>query len=258
MCLTPFFDTMQDMDKTHVKRVGITGSAGNIGSTLQKGLCDKYDLCLYDMRDARPVCKAFFKKIDFAQRGQLDGVFNGLDALIHLAGNPHPDAPRAQTYRNNFEATSYVFEEARKAGVRKIVYASSNFYHEAAIAQILDGSMRQKITLDMAPSPISLYGESKVYGESLGRHLAYLGMQFVALRIGWTVPQDDPSLYGGAYMRAVFCSKRDLVTAFDRALQVQTTFMPAFVTSNNTHNVFDLAETKRTLGFEPQDNAENY
>jgi len=249
---------MLDMDKTRVKKVVITGSAGNIGSTLQKGLCDKYDLCLYDMRDVKPVCKAIFKKIDFAQRGQLDGVFNGLDALIHLAGNPHPDAPRAQTYRNNFEATSYVFEEARKAGVRKIVYASSNFYHEAAIAQILDGSMRQKITLDMAPSPISLYGESKVYGESLGRHLAYLGMQFVALRIGWTVPQDDPSLYGGAYMRAVFCSKRDLVTAFDRALQVQTTFMPAFVTSNNTHNVFDLAETKRTLGFEPQDNAENY
>lgn len=248
------------MDKTHthIKKVGITGSAGNIGSTLQKGLCEKYDLCLYDVRDARPICPAFFKKIDFAQRSQLDGVFNGLDALIHLAGNPHPDAPRAQTLRNNFEATSYVFEEARKAGVKKIVYASSNFYHEAAIGRILDGSMRGRITLDMAPSPISLYGESKVYGESLGRHLAYLGMQFAALRIGWTVPQDNPKMYWGDYMRAVFCSKRDLVQAFDKALQAQAAFLPAFVTSNNTHNVFDLAETRKTLGFDPQDNAEDY
>lgn len=247
-----------DRSHSHVKKVGITGSSGNIGSTLQKGLCDKYHLHLFDLRDAKPLCNAPFKKVDFAVRSQVAGIFDGLDAVIHLAGNPHPDAPRSQTYRNNFEATSYVFEEARKAGVKKIVYASSNFYHEAAISQVLDGSAREKITLDMAPSPISLYGESKVFGENLGRHLAYVGMQFVALRIGWTVPQDNPALYGGAYMRAVFCSKRDLVQAFDKALEIDTTFLPAFATSNNTHNVFDLAETRRTLGFNPQDNAEDY
>ena len=165
------------MDKhtAPIKKVGITGSAGNIGSTLQKGLCDKYSLSLYDVRDTKPLVKATFKKVDFAQRSQLDGIFNGLDALIHLAGNPHPDAPRSQTYKNNFEATSYVFEEARKAGVKKIVYASSNFYHEAAISQVLQGASRDRITLDMAPSPISLYGESKVFGESLGRHLVVSG-----------------------------------------------------------------------------------
>jgi nucleoside-diphosphate-sugar epimerase len=248
------------MEKTHtqIKKVGITGSAGNIGSTLQKGLCEKYSLSLYDVRDTKPLCKAPFTKVDFAQRSQLNGIFNGLDALIHLAGNPHPDAPRSQTYKNNFEATSYIFEEARKAGVKRIVYASSNFYHEAAISQILQGASRGRITLDMAPSPISLYGESKVYGESLGRHLAYLGMQFVALRIGWTIPQDNPAVYGGDYMRAVFCSKRDLVQAFDKALEIETTFLAAFATSNNTNNVFDLTETKKTLGFNPQDNSSNY
>jgi nucleoside-diphosphate-sugar epimerase len=247
-----------DKARAQIKKVGITGAAGNIGSTLQKGLCEKYDLCLYDARDAKPLCKAQFKKIDFAERKQLDGAFDELDALIHLAGNPRPDAPRHQTYRNNFEATSYVFEEALQAGVKKIVYASSNFYHEAAISQILQGVSRDQITLDMPPSPISLYGESKVFGESLGRHLAYLGMQFVALRIGWTIPQDNPAVYGGDYMQAIFCSKRDLVQAFDKALEIETTFLPAFVTSNNTHNVFDLTETRKSLGFNPQDNSENY
>jgi hypothetical protein len=83
-------------------------------------------------------------------------------------------------------------------------------------------------------------------------------MQFVALRIGWTVPQDNPALYGGDYMRAVFCSKRDLVQAFDKALGIETSFMAAFATSNNTHNVFDLAETEKLLGFKPLDNAERY
>jgi nucleoside-diphosphate-sugar epimerase len=247
------------MDKTlAIKKVGITGSSGNIGSTLQQGLCDKYELSLFDIKEAKLLCSAHFKKVDFAEPGQVSGIFNGLDALIHLAGNPRPDAPRQQTYRNNFAATSYVFEEARRAGVKKIVYASSNFYHEAAIGQLLQGDATERITLDFPPSPICLYGESKVFGESLGRHLAYLGMQFVALRIGWTVPQDNPAMYGGDYMRAVFCSKRDLVQAFDKALEINTEFLAAFVTSNNTRNVFDLAETRRKLGFLPQDNADTY
>jgi len=247
------------MAKTHsIHTVGITGAAGNIGQTLQKGLCDKYALSLFDIRQTSLVPDAPFRKVDFAERGQLNGIFNKLDALIHLAGNPRPDAPAHDTYRNNFQATSFVFDEAQRAGIKKIVYASSNFYHEAAIQEALASRARGRITLDMAPSPICLYGESKVFGESLGRHLAYLGMQFVALRIGWTVPQDNPALYGGDYMRAVFCSKRDLVQAFDKALQVETDFMAAFATSNNTRNVFDLSETRKKLGFAPQDNSENY
>ncbi len=150
------------------------------------------------------------------------------------------------------------FEEARRAGVKKIVYASSNFYHEIAISEALQGTLRQKITLDMPPSPMCLYGESKVFGENLGRHLSYCGMQFVALRIGWTVPQDNPKAYGGNYMRAVFCSKRDLVQAFSKALEVDTNFLAAFAISDNSRAVFDLTETKEKLGFHPQDNAENY
>ncbi len=243
---------------SHIHTVGITGSSGNIGTTLQKGLCSKYKLRLFDLKQSSPVCDAPFTKKDFADKEALNGTFDGLDAVIHLAGNPRPDAPRQSTYRNNFEATSYVFEEARKAGVKKIVYASSNFYHEAEIGRILDGSSDRLITLDMPPSPICLYGESKVFGESLGRHLSYFGMKFAALRIGWTVPQDNPAIYGGNYMRAVFCSKRDLVQAFDKALEVNASFLAAFVTSANSRNVFDLAETSKILGYVPQDNAENY
>jgi NAD+ dependent glucose-6-phosphate dehydrogenase len=248
------------METTHskIKKVGITGSSGNIGTTLQKGLAEKYQLSLFDLKPPSSLGDVKYTKVDFGVKSEVDGIFNGLDALIHLAGNPRPDAPRAQTFRNNFLATSLVFEEARAAGVKKIVYASSNFYHEAAIGEILRGDSRQKITLDMPPSPICLYGESKVFGEALGRHLSYFGMQFVALRIGWTVPQDNPALYGGDYMAAVFCSKRDLVQAFDQALEIKTTFLPAFVTSNNTKNVFDLAETRKLLDFQPQDNADSY
>ncbi len=241
-----------------INKVGITGAAGNIGTTLQQGLGEHYDLSLYDMKKESVTHDHRSIHIDLTKRNDLRGIFDGLDALVHLAGNPSPNAPRAQTFQNNFAATSFVFEEARRAGVRKIVYASSNFYHEAAIGEALRSTGAPLITLDMPPSPLCLYGESKVYGENLGRHLSYLGTQFVALRIGWTVPQDNPALYGGDYMRAVFCSKRDLTQAFSKALEVNTDFLAAFAVSDNSRGVFDLAETKRKLGFVPQDNAEDY
>jgi hypothetical protein len=72
------------------------------------------------------------------------------------------------------------------------------------------------------------------------------------------VPQDNPALYGGDYMRAVFCSHRDLVQAFTRAIEIDTDYLVAFAVSNNTHNVFDMRETRKKLGFSPQDNAEDY
>ena len=241
-----------------MKKIGITGAAGNIGTTLQKGLSAEYDLVLYDLNDFRTPFGGKCIKVDFGERAQLQGVFDGLDALIHLAGDPRPNAPRQSTLRNNFVATSYVFEEAKQAGIAKVVFASSNFYHEGEIQEALQGRVGPKITLDSAPSPRTLYGESKVFAESVGRHLSHLGIQFVALRIGWTVPEDNPALYGGAYMRAVFCSQRDLIQAFGKALDIDTDFLAAFAVSNNSRGVFDLTETEKRLGYVPQDNAENY
>ena len=217
-----------------------------------------YKLSLYDIKKVTTTPPHASITLDCADKENLTGAFDGLDALIHLAGNPHPNAPEHLTMRNNFLSTSYCFDEALRAGVKKIVFASSNFYHEGDIARFLNGETQKRITLDRHPSPLSLYGESKVYGENLGRHLSYLRIQFVALRIGWTVPHDNPALVGGSYMRAVFCSKRDLITVFTRAIEVETQFLAAFAVSDNSRGVFDLAQTKKLLGFIPQDNAENY
>ena len=241
-----------------IKTVGITGASGNIGTTLSDGLAEKYQLTLYDIREAPKSAKGRFMKVDCAKREELKGSFEGLDAIIHLAGDPRPNAPRQLTLRNNFVGTSYVFEEAMRAGIKKIVYASSNFYHEGSIREALTGQLKKRITLDMPPTPQSLYGQSKVFGETIGLHLSYLGVQFAALRIGWTVPEDNPAVYASDYMQAVFISKRDLVQAFDKALNIDTDFLVAFAVSDNDSGVFDLTETKAKLGFRPQDNSEKY
>jgi NAD+ dependent glucose-6-phosphate dehydrogenase len=239
-------------------KVGITGAGGNLGTTLVRGLRDKFDLKLFD-RIALPDWKDIdCVKLDLADPAQLQGAFDGLDAIIHLAGNPSPAARRADTVRNNFVATSFVFEQAKNAKVSKIVFASSNFYHQRDIVTALRSEHPSLIRLDASPSPDCAYAESKVYGENLGFHYSCFGIDFVALRIGWTVPEDTPVPYDSPYMRAMFCSKRDLVQAFEKSLQSREKFLGAFVISNNDAKVFDLTETTSRLDFHPQDNAARF
>ncbi|MBN2382724.1 NAD(P)-dependent oxidoreductase [bacterium] len=240
-----------------IQRVGITGAAGNIGSTLRACLEKSYTLELYDrvpIRNTRHPSKV----IDFSIKDQVSGAFDGLDVLIHLAGNPSPAAPASDTIRNNFLATSLVFEEARTAHLKKVIFASSNFYHEGDIVAMMQGNRTELITLDTNPTPLSMYGKSKLFGEQLGLHLAHLGISFAALRIGWTVPQDSPLPYDSPYMRAMFCSKRDLCQIVLNAIDFDKPFVIGFGISNNTTRVFDLYETTKKLGFHPQDNSADY
>ena len=65
------------------------------------------------------------------------------------------------------------------------------------------------LTLDDPPYPDSLYAVSKLFGENLGRYLVTTAnIQFVGLRIGRLVPEDDASIKRGTlsedYLRAMF------------------------------------------------------
>ncbi len=240
-----------------IEKVGITGAAGNIGSTLIKGLENSYTLSLYDIHSIQSN-RHSTQRVDFAESEELKGLFDGLDALIHLAGNPDPSASYEETYRNNFVATSLLFEEAKRSNIKKIVFASSNFYHQGDIGKVLQGKKRKPIYLEDNPTPLSTYGKSKLFGEQLGENLSHLGISFTALRIGWTIPEDTPRYYDTPYMRAMFCSHRDLVTAFKKALQSSTPFTLGFAISNNSSKIFDLKGTKEQIGFIPEDNSSNY
>jgi len=239
-------------------KIGITGSEGNVGTTLVKGLAPHHELVLFDRKQQAKTKDHPYTRVDFGEQEESYGLFNGLDAVIHLAGDPRPNAPETSTLRNNFAATSYVFEEAKRAGVGKVVFASSNFYHQGDIEGAIAQQLKHAITLDMDPTPLCDYGRSKVFGENAGRYLSFLGVKFCALRIGWTVPEDNPAQYGGMYMNAVFCSHRDLVTAFMKALETSADFTVAYAVSNNATNVFDLSGTQKALGFLPEDDSATY
>jgi len=256
-----------------ITRVGITGAAGNIGKTLTEGLADKYDLTLfYHHLEVKQDYRQKFKtvKADLSQAQDVKGIFEGLDVIIHLAAASSHASPWESTLINNIITTYNVFEEARRAGVGRIVFASTNHVqHGQSMAETIISvspfyvRRRGYMRLGDPPAPDSYYGVSKLFGENLGWYYwRVYGIQFVALRIGSTSQQDDPSIRRGPdgenYARAMFLSKRDCVKAFERALQVDTDYLIAYAISDNDRRVFDMKETMEKLGYNPQDNAEDY
>ncbi len=248
---------------TAKKQIGITGSDGNVGSALRVALADEYDLRLYtlDTVDYEST------QADLSDPDQVKGIFDGLDCVVHLAAQISARAPWEEILPNNIIATQNVFAEAIRAGVNKIVFASTNhtqhgFYMRDNKPNLTDASITRKFKLSDEPFPDSIYGVSKLFGENLGRYYSKVaGIQFVALRIGWTPVIDDPALHDGkemeSHLRALYLSKRDCIQFFRHAIEIETDYLVAYATSENRqYGIFDLTETKEKLGYRPQDNSD--
>ena len=132
-----------------------------------------------------------------------------------------------------------------------------------ASPEVLDTSRRVKLRLGDPPKPTSLYGVSKLFGETLGRSYSLeYGVRFVALRIEATGPADSPADWQGRpesdYVKAMYLSKRDCVQAFTRALEVDTDFLVAYAVSRNSTRIFDMREIEEKLQFFPVDSSDDY
>ena len=245
------------------KRVGITGANGTIGRVLLDGLKSEYELTAFSRR------KVDFPTniVNFDCPEEVMGKFEGLDAIIHLAADPSPLAPWESVRRHNVEAMYQVVEECVRSNVKRLVFASTNHtmhgHTMLTSPETLDTTKSVRMKLSDTPNPDSLYAVSKLFGENLGKlYSEKWGLEFISLRIGWMIKQDDPTVMRDTpsedYMRAMFLSQRDCVQAHVKALEVKSNFLIAYVVSNNGRRVFDLEETKINLGFDPKDDAEKF
>src|SRR6266446_10089516 len=161
-----------------MKKVLITGAAGDVGGHLRRELAGRYDLRLSDIRPIADLAPGEeFMRGDCASLRDMLRVTQGVDAVVHLGGFS-VEGPWEVILRANIVGTYQVFEAAHRNGVRRLVFATSN--HAV-------GFYRRDETIDhrVYPKPDSRYGASKVFGEALGSLYAdKYGMEVVCIRIG--------------------------------------------------------------------------
>ena len=230
-----------------MKTVLITGAAGDVGTHLRRELAGKYHLRLSDIKPIRALAAGEKSAPgDIAKMSDMLRVTKGVDAIVHLGGFS-VEGPWDMILRANIIGCYNLFEAARRNGVKRVLFASSNhatgFYRRD-----------EKIDHRVYPKPDSRYGVSKAFGEQIGSLYAdKYGMQVLCMRIGnvTVAPPDKRRLSN-------WISPRD----FARLVSVGIDhpgirFEIVYGVSANTRSWYDNANAVR-LGYQPQDDAESY
>lgn len=233
-------------------RLLLTGAAGVLGRALApalRGWCGP--LRLSDLPDALARLPAVpgddSVPCDLADADAVNRLLHGVDAVVHLGG-VSVEGPFAPILAANLAGTTHLYEAARRAGTRRVVFASSNHvtgcYAQAEAVRASD-----------PPRPDGFYGASKLYGEGLAAlYWHRYGIESVCLRIGSAtpVPLDARAL-------ATWLSPRDLVQLLRCALAAPGVGCTvAYGCSANTRRWWLDDGSWARLGYAPQDDAERH
>src|ERR1700722_13436668 len=171
------FDAVRTRDE--MPRILMTGASGGIGTSLRKLLPPIYpDLLLSDLKAPSDLgAHEKFKAAELSDPAQVEAICEGVDGILHFGGYS-VEGPWDNILQSNIIGCYNLFEAARKKGVKRIVFASSNhavgFYPR-----------HHRIGTDVTPRPDSRYGVSKVFGEAVGALYADKhGLKVTCLRIG--------------------------------------------------------------------------
>jgi len=170
----------------------------------------------------------------------------GIDMIFHFGGIPLEDTWEA--IRDiNIDGTYNVYEGARRQGVRRVVFASSN--------HVLGFRRRaEKIGIQAMPRPDSRYGVSKVFGEALGRLYAdKYGVETISLRIGQFRPRPT-----NRRMLSLWLSPADMGRLALSSLYAENVhFEIVYGISANSRAWYDNPGATK-IGYVPSDNAEDF
>jgi uronate dehydrogenase len=171
-------------------KIAITGSNGTIGKRLCPEMAEHDTIVPIDLADADVIA-------DVRDLAAMERAFAGCDAVVHLAGVVAVEADWESVSSTNIAGTYNVFEAARRCGIKRVIFASSNHcvgYNEVENAPaIYKPGFGRVIGTEDPYRPDGLYGVWKAFGEVLGRYYSdKFGMQVACIRIGSITAEDDP------------------------------------------------------------------
>ncbi len=227
----------------------LTGSAGGVGTMFREAVGDRYDLVCLDRKPTPGVPGAIVA--DLTDAAALRRAAQACDVILHLGGHPVPADFRTVILPSNVIGTFHLYEAAKAAGVKRVVFAST--------VQVDFGNPAPKISVEMAAQPSNVYGASKVFGEHLGliaakRH----GLEVICVRLGHVaVPSRVPGMLPwGHFPSKIVLTANDAVEILTRAIEtpgITFAVVPAY--SLNAREIRDLEPLKTVLGFVPNEDA---
>ncbi|MEO6855408.1 MAG: NAD(P)-dependent oxidoreductase [Rhodoferax sp.] len=231
--------------KLHEK-ILLTGAAGGLGKVLRESLKQNCTMLrLSDVVDFGAAAEGEeIMLADLANAAQVDAMVQGVDAIVHMGGKS-VDGPFQPIMMANILGAYNLYEAARKFGVKRVIFASSNhvvgFY-----------SQGETITADAPARPDGNYGLSKAFGEDLARYyFDRYGIETACVRIGssFAEPKDRRML-------ATWLSFGDLHRLITACLTTPVLgYSVVFGMSNNTVTWWDNARAKH-VGYQPQDSSD--
>ena len=230
------------------ERLLLTGAAGGLGRVLRprlKRLCRV--LRLSDITAMDPAGAGEETVVTPLQDAAAVGALvDGVTAIVHLGG-VSVEGPFEPILQANIVGVWNLYEAARRYGVRRIVFASSNhvtgFYRQDEV-----------VSPDAPVRPDGHYGLSKAFGENLSRfYFDRYGIETVCLRIGSSFPEPKDRR-----MLATWLSYDDLERLVEASLMAPVVgHSVVYGMSDNTTTWWDNTSAAH-VGYRPRDSSEPF
>ena len=240
---------MTDSTPLRFGRLLLTGAAGHLGRQMRPRLqawCDT--LRVSDLSDTLAPAGPGEERVvcNLADRPAVMALLQGVDAVVHLGG-VSTEQTWEQIRDGNIDGAVNLYEAARRAGVRRIVFASSNhvtgFYGQDEVI-----SPRDPVR------PDGFYGLSKAFGEALAQlYFDRHGLETVSVRIGsaFEAPRDRRML-------ATWMSFDDTERLLRAALTAPVVGHSVVYGLSDNRSAWWDNTSARHLGYRPQDSSEAF
>jgi hypothetical protein len=270
----------------------VTGTYGRCGTAIIDNLDDKpeYDFTYLnrsDRPDDHPYGGYDTFLADVVDFEAMRPAFDDQDGVVHLAAYPYTDGTWGEVLEANIIGMYNALEAAREAEVETFVFGSTNhvmgMYEEEFAPELYEPDHELLLDHTDPVRPDSFYGATKSFGEDLGRYYVEnyeYPQRFYAIRIcSVRMPEYDHP-YGDAErkvddgefergsdeyertvkrMKATWQSRRDFAQEVECCLRDDSIDFGIFSgVSDNDRRWYSLQHARDVLGYEPQDNAEEW
>jgi nucleoside-diphosphate-sugar epimerase len=251
------------------KKVLITGASGLVGGLVIEHLGDKYDI---SGLARRPVAGIKSLQVDITDAEAIKPAFEGIHTVLHLAAataglTDHWES----TFPITVQGTLNVYEAAREAGVKRVVFMSSGntqlgFMFDQSQPYWKLANMREDdpdfptqwdmITIEDGPYPNNPYAVAKSFGENLGRLYSEThGISTLAIKLGGVLEENRPHVRG---IWPGFLDQMDAVDMIDRCISApdDLKYDVFNAISNNKWRWREIQHGADVLGWVPKGSAE--